>query len=305
MSLALEVTQLSKAFARVQAVDQVSFSVSAGEVVALLGPNGSGKTTCLRCIAGLLRPQSGLIALNGHDLQRDYRRARMQFSYLPQQASFPPSLRVSEVLEFHARLRGVPLARTGQALHESGVSREDAGRFIGQLSGGMRQRVSLAVACLSGAPLMLLDEPTANLDPEMALNFRRIAREWRAAGRAIVLSTHVLTDVEELADRVVVLVAGRKVAEQSIGAMRAQLSESARLRVDVGQATERHCAEALAAGAIEARANSHAVVIMAPVERRMAILERLRAIGEVNRFDTEQPSLEDIYLQYVKEGQNE
>jgi ABC-type multidrug transport system ATPase subunit len=298
----LVVHNLSKSYGALLAADEVSFTVGAGEVVALLGPNGSGKTTCLRCSAGLLQADRGTISIAGCDLQRDYRRARQSFSYLPQQASFAASLRVHEILSFHARLRGLPLERCSTALAEAGLSESDAQRFVGQLSGGMRQRVSLAVACLAEAPLILLDEPTASLDPQAALHFRALARQWRTAGRALLLSTHVLTDVEELADRVVVLVAGRKVAEESIGELKARLSRCARLRVDVGQPTLRHCEAALECGADEARLNSHAVLVTAPVERRLAILQRLRELGDVYRFDTEQPTLEDVYLEYVRGG---
>ncbi len=297
---AADITKLVKRFGALTAVDQVSFAVEPGQVVALLGPNGSGKTTCLRCVAGLLQPSAGGISVGGYDLHRQYRAARRQFSYLPQQASFPANLRVGEVLQFHASLRQLPQARINQALTSAGLAASDAQRMAGQLSGGMRQRVSLAVACLAEAPLLLLDEPTANLDPQAAINFRMLARDWRAAGRSILLSTHVLTDVEELADKVVVLVEGRKVAEEGIAQLRARLNRWSRLRVDVGSPQPEHCAAALSSGATEAKCNSHAVVVAAPAERRMAILERLREIGEIHRFNTEQPSLEDIYLEYIR-----
>jgi Cu-processing system ATP-binding protein len=296
----VRVEELVKCYGALRAVDGVSFNVDPGEVAVLLGPNGSGKTTTLRCAAGLLRPGAGRISIGGFDLHREYRQARRQFSYLPQQASFPANLRVREVLEFHAKLRAVASGRISQALAEAGLSEQDAERYVGQLSGGMRQRVSLALACLSAAPLMLLDEPTANLDPEATVHFRQLARQWRAAGRSLLISTHVLNDVEELADRVVVLVAGRKVAEESIAQLRARLSRGARLRVEVGQPTPRHCSVALECGALEARTNTHAVLITAPVERRLAILQRLSELGQILRFDTEQLSLEDIYIEFVR-----
>jgi Cu-processing system ATP-binding protein len=300
MTVPLAVNGLVKRYGRLTAVDQISLAVAPGEIVALLGPNGSGKTTCLRCAAGLLRPDRGTIKICGHDIDRAYRLARQSFSYLPQQASFASQLKVYEVLEYHARLRGLSLERCQLAQSEAGLEPGDLRRYVGQLSGGRRQRVSLAVACLSGAPLMLLDEPTANLDPEAALHFRELARQWRQAGRALLLTTHVLTDVEELADRVMVLVAGRTVAEESIGQLKARLSRCARLRVDVGRPTPEHCAVALECGAAEARLNSHAVIVTAPVEHRLEILTRLQALGEVRRFDTEQPTLEDVYLEYVR-----
>jgi Cu-processing system ATP-binding protein len=300
MSGAVEIHGLAKSYGRLQALTGASFSVAPGEVVALLGPNGSGKTTCLRCIAGLLKPDAGTITVNGYDLARNYRQARQSFCYLPQQASFAPTLRVREVLAFHAQLRGIAPGRIAAALSEAGLGAADAERLVGQLSGGMRQRVSLAVAGLAADGLLLLDEPTANLDPEAALRFRAQAKRWREQGRPMLLSTHVLSDVEELADRVVVLVDGQKVAEESIGELKARLSRSARLRVEVGVPTAEHCTAALAGGALDAVCNQHAVLVTAPVDRRLAILRRLEEMGQVYRFETEQTSIEDVYLDFVR-----
>lgn len=299
MSAVLEISGLTKAYGEIVAVDHLSLAVAAGEVVALLGPNGSGKTTTIRCVAGLLNPDSGTILLDGHNLRKDYRRARRLFTYLPQQAEFPGSLSVRETLQFHARLRGLDSERLAQAMAEGGLGAEVQGRPIGQLSGGMRQRVSLAVACLPRAPVMLLDEPTANLDPAAALRFRKLAREWRGAGRALLLSTHVLTDVVELADRVVVLVEGKLVAIEDISQLRQRLDRYATLRIEVGKPTELHRQAALSGGAVEARLNATALLVTAPQERRLAILHRLEQVGIVKYFETVKPSIEDLYLEYV------
>jgi Cu-processing system ATP-binding protein len=296
----LDVSNLSKSYGPVTAVSDLSFQLGRGEVLALLGPNGSGKTTTIRCCAGLLQPSGGRISVDGRDLLRDYRRARFGFAYLPQHARFAPLLTVREVAQFHARLRRLPLTRADSALEQVGLSGEACERQVGQLSGGMRQRLAWAVAILGDAPLLLLDEPTANLDPAGALEFRRMAKQWRAEGRSLLLCTHVLTDVEELADRVLVLVGGRAVAGQTIGELRLRLARYSRLRVDVGVATEAHLAAARAAGAVEARQNGHGIVITAPEARRLSVLQSLERIGVVNQFETEKPSLEDVYLDYVK-----
>jgi ABC-type multidrug transport system ATPase subunit len=300
MNPVVEVRELSKSYGAIRAIDRVSFDVQPGQAVALLGPNGSGKTTTLRSVAGLVRPDSGTITVCGVDLRRDYRRARQQFSYLPQHASFPANVTVREVAEFHARLRGIDGERVVVALREAGITETEEERMVGELSGGMRQRLSLAVAGIPPVPLLLLDEPTANLDPEAALRLRDLARRWGEEGRSLLFATHVLKDVEELADKVVVLVSGRPVAELNVPDLRADLRQFALLRVDVGQPTEAHVKAALACGATHARLNSHAVIITAPVERRLAILEKLSGLGTVNHFETEQPSIEQIYLEYVK-----
>lgn len=302
MTPVLEVRGLVKCYGELRALDGLDLEVCPGEIVALLGPNGSGKTTTLRTAAGLLSPTAGSIRVGGFDLARDYRRARQSFSYLPQQAHFPANLRVSEIAEFHCALRNLPSSSALDALNEVGLAPETHERLSGQLSGGMRQRLSLAVASLGKAPLMLLDEPTANLDPEAALHFRSLARRWREEGRALLMSTHVLTDVEELADRVIVLVAGKVAAVQSISELRRRLNRYARLRVDVGRPDESHRQAALRGGALQVELNCSAVLVTAPADRRMTILEELKGIGSVNYFETQKPALEDLYVEYVHAG---
>lgn len=297
---AVEVRDLVKSFDDLRAVDRLSFALEPGRAMALLGPNGSGKTTILRCIAGLLRPDGGTIRVGGFDLERDYRRARFQFSYVPQHASFPPNVTVREILEFHARLRRLDDASIEKALGVAGLGERDQGRLAGELSGGLRQRLSLAVAALPDVRLMLLDEPTANLDPEATLRLRNLIRQWRNDGRAVLFATHVLTDVEELADRVVVLVGGKAVVQEDVGRLREDLSRFALLRVDVGKPTEAHRQAALESGAIEARFNSHSLIIAAPIDRRYRILSRLGEVGRIHHFETEEPSLERLYIEYVR-----
>lgn len=296
---AVEVAGLVKRFGAVVAVDGVSFRAGRGETVALLGPNGSGKTTTLKCAAGLLRPDAGSVRVAGFDLRTAPREARRRFTFLPQQPSFAATLTAREAVAFHARLRRLPAARVETALEQAGLGGEDAGRRVAELSGGMRQRLSLAVAELPEVELMLLDEPTAALDPEAALAFRELARRWRRAGRALLFSTHRLTDAQELADRVVVLVGGKAVVEETIGELRARLRRYSVLRVDLDEPGPEHREAALAAGAERVELNGRSVVIQAAEERRLGILERLAALGSVRGFVTEEPSLERVYMEYV------
>ena len=300
MTASVQVERLRKSYDFVRAVDDVSFEVAPGEAVALMGPNGSGKTTILRSVAGLLRPDGGTVRIAGLDLRRDYRAARRQFSYLPQQPSFPANLSAHEVVAFHARLRGLDRARSEAALDEAGLSDEAARKPVGALSGGMRQRLSLAVAGLAPVGLMLLDEPTGSLDPEAALQLRRQARRWRDEGRALLFSTHVLDDVEELAHRVVLLVDGRVVAEKEVRHLLSEIHQLTVLRIDVDRPSDAHVAAALDCGATAARLNGHAVIVTAPAERRVAILERFKLLGPVHRFETDKPRIEHVYLTYLR-----
>jgi Cu-processing system ATP-binding protein len=196
----IEVRHLVKDFGPLRAVDDVSFPVGPGETFALLGPNGSGKTTILKCLAGLVHPTSGEVRIDG------------PFSYLPQRVAFPENLTAREVLRFYARLRRAPLDRA----QFNGFP----DRPVQELSGGMLQRLGIAVAALGDAPVLLLDEPTISLDPEGAGAFREFLTRLRGQGRTILFSTHVLPDVEVLADRVGVLAGGRLAALKPMAELR-------------------------------------------------------------------------------------
>lgn len=204
----LKVTGLEKSFGGRPVLRGIDLAVSAGESVALLGGNGSGKTTTLSAIVGLTIPDRGEIRIAGLDIRREPKQARRHLAFLPQKSLFPPTLTVRETLEVTAKLRGLARARAGEELSRCGL--EDlAGQSVAALSGGQRQRLALAVAFLPDVPLYLFDEPTANLDPRALGVFLSRARELRAEGRSLLFTTHVAADVETLASRVEVLRDGR------------------------------------------------------------------------------------------------
>ena len=222
----IEVQRLYKRFGSVTAVEDVSFAVRQGETFALLGPNGSGKTTTLKCLVGLIAPTSGEIRIAG--VSRD--RSRRLMSYLPQRVAFPEQVSALEVLEFYCKLRKLPLERIGPALERASFNGA-ATRLVSEFSGGMMQRLGLAVATLSDAPILVLDEPTVGLDPEGAIAFRQWLLSFKSAGKTIVFSSHLLEDVELLADRVAILVGGRLMAVEPVAALRPQ-APAARLWVE-------------------------------------------------------------------------
>jgi ABC-type multidrug transport system, ATPase component len=157
-------TAITKMFGSRRVLDGVDLEIGAGESVAMLGANGSGKTTTLRCIVGLARPNAGRIVVGGIDLAGDSRRARARLSYLPQKSVFPPTLTVRETLAVVARLRGISAGTVDRELDSCGLAAL-ADRDVGHLSGGERQRLAMAVAFLPTVDVYLFDEPSANLDP--------------------------------------------------------------------------------------------------------------------------------------------
>jgi Cu-processing system ATP-binding protein len=302
----IQVERLTRRFVGLVAVNEVSFTVNDGECFALLGPNGSGKTTTLKCMVGLLAPTAGKIRINGCDVRENPQQAKAQVSYLPQRIAFPDNLTAREVLNFYARLRKLAPARvdeilSGERFHFNGF----ADKAVSEFSGGMIQRLGLAVACLPDAPILLLDEPTVSLDPEGALRFRAFLQTLKQAGKTIVFTSHVLADVEQLADRVAILVGGQLVALESVAALRESLLRGSRMRVELALADASFCAVARQAGASEALLQGDALLITSRPENRLEILQALeRSGGAVTRFATEEPTLEDVYLHYIREHES-
>lgn len=221
----IEVSGLSKSFGSFNAVDDVTFNVAAGETFALLGPNGSGKSTILKCIAGLAAPTLGSIHIDGIDARRNPKEARRNVSYMPQRVRFHECFTAREVLDFYRRLRKLPESRMDSILHNSEFDFNGyCDKYIGELSGGMVQKLGLAVTCLPDTPVMLLDEPTVSLDPRGSIAFRKFLKGLKDQGKTIVFTSHILADVEEVADRVAILVGGRIVALESIEQLRAEMS---------------------------------------------------------------------------------
>ena len=298
------VSNLTKKFKDFVAVNDVSVRIERGETFALLGPNGSGKTTTLKCLVGLILPTSGAISVEGFDLRRNGREAKTRMSFLPQRLSFSEHLTGHEVLNFYARLRRIPPRRIAETLNTPNFDFNGFfDKSVGQYSGGMIQRLGLAVACLPDAPVMVLDEPTASLDPGGAIQFREFLASLKSKGKTIIFSSHMLADVEQLADRVAIMVGGRLVALQTATALREELSSAARMRVNVTNAEPDVTEAVVHAGAISAKLDGNSFIINAQPENRLQILRAIETAGsKVLSFSTEGLSLEDIYLKYVDEG---
>lgn len=301
--MAIQVTNLTKKFKDFIAVNDVSFEVERGETFALLGPNGSGKTTTMKCMVGLSLPTSGNISIEGFDVLRNGREAKRLMSFLPQRVAFSDQLTGREVLEFYSRLRRLPRSRIDETLntpnfHFNGFF----DKSISQFSGGMIQRLGLAVACLPDAPVLVLDEPTVSLDPNGAIQFREFLASLKREGKTIVFSSHMLPDVEQLADRVGIMVGGKLVALESVTALRDELTSAARLRVTMEAAGLSLIEAATQAGATDVRIDGNTLMMRTRSEERLQILRAIEnAGGKIRSFGMEELSLEDVYMKYVNE----
>lgn len=203
----IRATNVTKRFGRVAAVDGVNLIVHPGESIALWGGNGAGKTTLIRCMLGVLRFR-GAISIAGIDVRRRGTRARRLIGYVPQELSFHDDMRLGAAMGFYAALRGVRAQRGRMLLDRFGLAGHERKR-LRDLSGGMKQRLALSVALLADPPIVVLDEPTSNLDAHARNEVIEALRDLRRDGRTIILASHRRDEVGAIADRVIVLERGR------------------------------------------------------------------------------------------------
>lgn len=218
----IEVERLTKDYGTLRALSEVSFSIGRGDVVGFVGPNGAGKSTTLRIITGFIGATSGRVVIDGHDIKESPNAARACIGYMPETAPMYPELRVREYLMFRAALKRVPRAKrkgfVGDAMERTHVT-DVVETPIVHLSRGYRQRVALADALVAKPPLLILDEPTAGLDPNQIREVRALL-EGLGESHTVLLSTHILSEVESTCHRALVIHRGKLVAEGPLSELR-------------------------------------------------------------------------------------
>jgi len=236
----IEVQHLTKRYGRVTAVDDISFRVERGEILGFLGPNGAGKTTTMRILTGYMPATDGKAIVAGFDVFDQPIEAKRRTGYLPETPPLYPDMSVQEYLEFVAKIKGVPsnerASRIKQVMQRTRID-DMAGRQCAKLSKGYRQRVGLAQAILHNPDVLILDEPTAGLDPKQIIETRQLIKEL-AGDHTIILSTHILPEVSQTCQRVVIINKGRVVAVDTPDNLTARLrgSETLYVQVDAGGA---------------------------------------------------------------------
>jgi ABC-2 type transport system ATP-binding protein len=232
----IEVQHLTKRYGPVTAVDDVSFTVERGEILGFLGPNGAGKTTTMRILTGYMPPTGGKAVVGGYDVQDQPIEAKRRTGYLPETPPLYPDMTVRDYLDFCARIKGVPRAertnRVKSAMERTRIA-DVAHRHCGKLSKGYRQRVGLAQALLHNPDVLILDEPTAGLDPKQIIETRQLIKQL-GGDHTVILSTHILPEVSQTCGRVVIINRGRVVAVDSPENLTSRLrgSETMFLQVD-------------------------------------------------------------------------
>jgi beta-exotoxin I transport system ATP-binding protein len=294
MSPVVRVERLTKLYGRVRGILDLDFEVESGEVFGFLGPNGAGKTTTIRLLLDLIRPTRGRIELFGRDPRRDVG-VRRRIGYLPGDLRLDEHLTARELFTYFGHLRGIRAPMAAQALAERLGLELD--RPLGALSKGNRQKVGLVKAFMHAPDLLILDEPTSGLDPLVQQTFYELVAETREHGTTVFLSSHVLPEVQHIADRVALIRDGRLVVVAGVDELRAR----ARARVEVTFASAPAPAPAPApasfdgiAGVHELERNGHRVLFS--LEGEADALIKALARHRVLAIDSHEADLEDVFL---------
>jgi Cu-processing system ATP-binding protein len=291
--------EFSKRFGQVEAVRELSLEVGPGEVVALLGPNGSGKTTSIKAAAGLIRPTGGAVLIGSSRRPATDAASRDACSFLPQRVSFPPALTGREVLDFYCALRNRPAARAQEVLKMTGLNGASR-RAVGTYSGGMTQRLGLAIALLPEAPVLLLDEPTAALDPDGLCAFYGLIERRRALGQTVLFSSHQMSDVDRLADRFAIIVGGRLIASLTSAEIAVRLAETGVMKVALSRLPD-GLLDVVRQRAPRAVWAAGQLVVPAPAHERIAVLDLVRASSaEILGLTAEEGRLDTLYRSLVE-----
>ena len=299
MNSMLDTQAVSKRFKSVHALDRVFLSVAPGERVALLGHNGAGKTTLFRMILGFTKPSEGKIRVAGE--KPGSKVARGSISYLPENVMFPKSLTGREIITYYARLKGIKKNEAIDFLHRVGLQ-DAANRKTGTYSNGMRQRLGLAQALAGNPKFLLLDEPTNGLDPLSRVQFYNLVDEIAAAGTAVLLSSHSLSELEAKTDRIAILKNGRLVANAPLAKLQVDAAVPLRIRVRASLESVDQVRAQLGGKQI----NGQSVELSCQMPDKMIRLADINALGSIiTDIDVVQPSLDDVYSFYSSQPQND
>ena len=290
---AIRTDGLTKRFGRVTALDELNLTVDRGEVMGYLGPNGAGKTTTIRLLLGLLRPTSGRCEVFGLDANRQAVEAHRRLSFVPGEASLWPRLTGAETLHVLGSVHGRVDTRYRDELTER--FELDPSKKVRAYSKGNRQKVLLIAALMTRADLLVLDEPTAGLDPLMEQIFRECVHEAKARGQSVFLSSHILSEVEALCDRVAILRAGRLVELGSLD----ELRHLAALSVD---ATFAGAMPDLSAVPGVSDIHTHGRGVRLELRGPVAPLVRALAPTDITELVSREPSLEELFLSHYGDG---
>jgi ABC-type multidrug transport system ATPase subunit len=300
-AISIDVQHLTKTYADFTAVNDISFQVQKGEVFGFLGPNGAGKTTTIKSILDLTHADRGMIRINGYDIKAQGKQAKQLIGYMPEKVAFYDNLTALQNLMFYAEIKHVTKEECMHLIIEYGLG-EAGKKRVGKFSKGMVQRLGMARAVLGNPPILILDEPTGGLDPRGVVLIRDKILEMKKKGTTIFVSSHILSEVQEVCDRVGIINKGALVAEDSVDGLSKKLNLKPLIMVTV-DAVNPKIEEAVrklpGVDQVTVQKNTLQIVCDGAMKAKV-ILAITNAGGNIQNLQTKEPSLEEVFMRYTE-----
>jgi ABC-2 type transport system ATP-binding protein len=293
----IEITQLRKAYGRIQAVKGISISVERGEIFGFLGPNGAGKTTTIRCMLDVIRPTAGSIRVLGLDAQHDTMALHQHIGYLPGDVRLPGDMTGRQAINYFSRLQGLEPVLLDKLVQRFDVEMK---RPLRNYSKGMRQKIGIVLAFMCDPQVLILDEPTSGLDPLLQRTFNAFLLEEQARGKTIFMSSHIMGDVEKICQRVAVIREGELVTVEKVETLREKAGQ--RVTVEFGdQVTVEDLTPISGVSNVSSTNGAYHFNMGGSMDPLIKALSQ----HEVIRLQVEEAPLEEVFLKFYEESQAE
>jgi ABC-type multidrug transport system ATPase subunit len=300
-SAAIEVSGLTKSYNHFTAVNNVSFIVKKGEIFGFLGPNGAGKTTTIKSMLDLIHANTGTIKINGIDVQSHGKEAKKYVGYMPEKVAFYDNLTALQNLRFYAEIKHASKEECIHLIEEFGLG--DTGKKrVGKFSKGMVQRLGMARAILGNPPILILDEPSGGLDPRGVVLIRDKILEMKKEGTTIFVSSHILSEIQEICDRVGIINKGVLVAQDTVEGLSKKLNLKPQIMVTVSAMSakiENEVKKLPGVDSVKTQGNTLEIVCDGAMKAKV-ILAISTAGGNIQNLQTKEPSLEEVFLRYTE-----
>jgi len=297
----IEVNGLTKTYNHTPAVNNVSFRVNKGEIFGFLGPNGAGKTTTIKSMLDLIHADTGSITINGIDMKTNGKEAKRYVGYMPEKVAFYDNLTALQNLSFYAEIKHASKQECADLIQELGLG--DTGKKrVGKFSKGMVQRLGMARAILGNPPILILDEPSGGLDPRGVVLIRDKILEMKKKGTTVFVSSHILTEIQEICDRVGIINKGVLVAQDSVEGLSKKLNLRPHITVSLDKmsATIEDSVKKLpGVESVTVKGNSLEIICDGAMKAKV-ILAITNAGGNIQNLQTKEPSLEDVFMRYTE-----
>jgi len=297
---AITVKYLTKTYNGKKAVDNISFSVKKGEIFGFLGPNGAGKTTTIKSILGLIKIDSGEIKINGFDIRKSEKNAKKNIGYLPEKVAFYDNLTALQNLLFYAKIKNVSKEECLSLLEEFGLG-DSINKKVGKFSKGMVQRLGMIRAIMGKPHILILDEPSSGLDPKGVLQIRNKIKELNRNGSTVFISSHILSEIQKICDRVGIINKGVLVAKDTVETLSKKLNLKPQMIIELDKISDKitkSISDIKGIDRIEVKEKTINVICDSETKAKV-ILAIAKAGGNILNLQTHEPSLEEVFMRYT------